>query len=134
LILSGLEKLSSEEATSVLESVIQSASDLSVLSAVIREIVGDSHPDGSKSEPSRVNLGDEAVRARDMLIDRIRSLVSDGRFWYQAKPENLLWFWWGADKEPEVRQFTQREMDTTLGLRGLLASSIGMVRSSEGNY
>lgn len=132
LIVNGLANLPPEEAEAVLMSAIRSASDLSILADVVRGIIGDVNPEGAKRDAHRIRLDENAVR--ETLLDRVRSLAGDGSFWKQVKPENLLWFWWGADKALEVLNFTNKEMDTPSGLRGLLSSSINTVLSSAGNY
>jgi hypothetical protein len=136
LIVNGLAKLSPEEAATLLKSAIRSADDLTVLVEVVRGLVGDSHPEGAQSahDHRRVHLGDEAENVREMLVDRIRGLALTEEIWNQAKPANLLWFWWGTNKEAEVKAFTSKAMSTPLGLTGLLRASISRVISSAGNY
>jgi hypothetical protein len=134
LIQNGLEKLPVDERASLLESTIRSASDLSILSDIVRGIAGDIQPEGAKPERDRFGLGDAIENIKAILLQKIRNLADANTLWNQARPGNLLWFWWGAGNENEVRAFTEKTMDTPVGLLGLLKNSVNLVRSTAGDY
>ncbi len=134
VIVNGLARLPPDRNSALIKSAIRSAPDLTVLTGVVRGIVGDSHPEGGRSERGRLSFGSERDNIRKGLVDRIRKLARSGKIWKQTRPAELLWFWWGTNKEDEVKVFTAEAMDTPLGLIGLLNSSISTVGSSSGNY
>ena len=133
-MVNNLARLSESERATLLKNAINSASDLSILSDVVRSIAGDLNPEGAKDRRAIAGLGEEANEVRDLLIQRIRDLAETNRIWSQANPGHLLWFWWGADKASEVFKFTDQTMKTEEGLNGLLDASVSTVISSAGNY
>jgi hypothetical protein len=68
------------------------------------------------------------------LLTRVRELAHDGEIWAQSAPAQLLWFWWGANYEAEVKTFTTAAMEDETGLQNLLVVPISLVRSSSGDY
>jgi hypothetical protein len=134
LIVNALARLPVERVNALIKTAIQSATDLTLLTDIVRGIAGDSHPEGGKREPGRVNFGNETESIQEMLIARIRDLARTGEIWNQSRPDELLWFWWGLNKEDEVKAFTAEAMNTPAGLRGLLGRSPSTVVSSSGNY
>jgi hypothetical protein len=136
LIVSGIDKLPVARRVELLKNAIRRASDLTVLSIVVRDIVGDSNPEGSRERGTqKANLGNDSDTIRHQLLGRVKSLSTKPSFWGQARPARLLWFWWGCDRQSEVQEFTRRAMRTKAGLLGLLDASIGVVTSSsEGTF
>jgi hypothetical protein len=134
LLRNGIERLPVEERASILRTAIAQASDMSVLADLIRGLIGDTNPNGSKSRDRQNFLGESSDEIAQQLLSRIRDLSRSGQIWTQSDPGRLLWFWWGANHEDEVRLFTSSAMETETGLRGLLVIPISLVRSSAGNY
>lgn len=135
LIQNGLEKLPAGERAPLLESTIRSASDFSILSDIIRGITGDIQPEGAKPETrDRFSLHNATESIKALLLQKVRNLADANILWHQARPENLLWFWWGSNNEDEVKAFTQKAMNTPVGLLSLLKISVNLVRSTSGDY
>ncbi|SEN60712.1 hypothetical protein [Bradyrhizobium sp. OK095] len=134
LITNALEKLPVERKVELLKNSIVAASDLTVLTDVIRGIVGDKNPDGVQDRSSRSSLGEEAEDVREKLLRKIKYLAGWGRFWRQARPGQLLWFWWGCDLKEEVQTFTTMSMKSRIGLLGLLEAPISVVTSTAGSF
>jgi hypothetical protein len=119
---------------SILRSAILKARDLSVLADLIRGIAGDANPNGSKSTKGPIFLGENTGSVALDLLTRVRELAHDGEIWAQSAPAQLLWFWWGANYEAEVKTFTTAAMEDETGLQNLLVVPISLVRSSSGDY
>ncbi|MGB5904741.1 MAG: hypothetical protein WBF99_05035 [Xanthobacteraceae bacterium] len=134
LIVNALERLPTNQRATLVKAAIRSASDLSLLSDVVRYIAGDLHPKGGADKLRRADFGEETDEVRQELIMKIENLAAAGEIWNQAKPGKLLWFWWGANKEDDVRAFTSRAMNTSLGLLTLLQIIPGAVISSSESY
>jgi len=134
LVIDSLSRLSEKDRAALLRNAISSAQDLTILSDVVRSVVGDVNPEGSKERREKAGLGDEANDIRDLLIERVRKLAESNEIWGQADAGRILWFWWGADKADEVLRFTDETMKTIRGLEGLFNAAINTVISSEGNY
>jgi hypothetical protein len=134
LIVNALTRLSEGDRAELLKDAIAEADDLSVLSDVVRSIAGDLNPEGAKDRNEEAGLGVQTDAVRDILIEKVSHLAKMNDIWRQANPSHLLWFWWGANKTDEVKDFTNRTMDTAEGLRGLLKITVTTVISSAGNY
>jgi hypothetical protein len=135
LLQHALEKLPSEKRATTIKSAAANAADLSLLVDLIRGIIGDQKKDGVKREgDSRLDLGDETETVRRILLNRIRTLAESGEIWHQAKPAHILWFWWGATEDDEVRKLTSTVMNNHEGLIGLLSNAPNLVRSSREDY
>jgi hypothetical protein len=130
LITNAIERLSMSHRLDLLKGAIRRASDLTVLTDVVRGIVGDKNPEGARDRGDKSDFGNDAEAIRALLLDRIRRLVPRGKIWSQSRPSQLLWFWWGSDLQAEVHTFTKRAMKTKRGLLGLLDAPIGVVNSS----
>ncbi|RTL63189.1 MAG: hypothetical protein EKK42_29140 [Pseudonocardiaceae bacterium] len=135
LLQHALERLPKETRATLIKSAIAGARDLSLLVDLVRGVIGDLKKEGAKREgPHRVDLGDESEAVRSILLSRVRTLATSGEIWHQARPAQLLWFWWGSTEDDEVLQFTSTAMDTREGLIGLLSNAPSLVRSSEEDY
>ncbi len=134
IIVRGLRQLSTPDQINLLKSAIQTAGDLTVLTDVVRSVTGDSNPDGSKTTRQDFSWGTERTIIRDLLLGRIKSASETGEIWTQARPDRLLWFWWGTDAAGEVKSFTERAMSSPIGLKKLLEISVSEVKSTAGNY
>jgi hypothetical protein len=135
IVVHGLKELPSAEQINLLKSAISTAKDLTVLTDVVRGIFGDSNPEGSNNHRSGFSFNDEESAAiRKMLVSRIKEIAEAGDIWSQARPDRILWFWWGTDAEDEVKAFTNRAMASAVGLRTLLDVSVRTVRSTSGDY
>jgi hypothetical protein len=116
----------------LLQAVIPAASDLTLLCAVVRALAGDQRSDGAVD---RSELSKEAAnRIRGALLAGVRELAAGGKFWSQAGPREILWFWWGCGHDDEVRAFTAVAMKDQNSLRHLLNVTVNTVYSSNGNY
>lgn len=134
LILHGLERLSKDHAVDCLKSAIALADDITILCDLIRTILGDVRKEGSQTERSKLNLGDDALEIRSTLLDRVRKIAESNAMWDQIDPSVILWFWWGATTDDQVKEFTKHQMKSPLGLRKLLQVSVSRVRSTEKDY
>lgn len=134
LIVNALEKLSQTERSQFLTAAIQRAKDVTVLTDVVRGIVGDMNPEGAQDRNNKSDLGVEADRVRSALLDRIRALGRSGKLWSQSRPARLLWFWWGCDLQTEVFEFTKRAIRKRRALISLLDAPVQTVNSSEGTF
>jgi hypothetical protein len=134
LVTNALDKLDVSQRVVLLKNAIRRASDLTVLADVVRGIVGDKNPEGAGDRSVKSNLGNEAETIRVLLLGRIKSLVPRGKIWRQARPAQLLWFWWGSDLQAEVQAFTKSAMKTKTGFLGLLEAPISVVNSSKGRF
>lgn len=133
IIINGLEKIEESQRFSILSIAIEQAPDLGILASVTRNIVGDLNPKGATGKSTESDeYNNNAIR--DLLLERIRHLSQSEIFWHQTMPDQILWFWWGTNNEGEVRQFTNRAMDTPIGLARLLECIPSLVRSSSGDY
>jgi hypothetical protein len=118
----------------VLKSAIATASDLTILTDIIRGIIGDINPDGAKASRNNFNFGEEETIIRNLLLDRVRVAARTGDIWNQANPGHLLWFWLGSNEANEVKTFTDNAMTSSVGLKNLLEIMISTVRSTAGDY
>lgn len=134
LLLNAFAQLEVSERSRILRASIASAHDLTLLCIVVRSMTGDTNPDGAKDQSDRAKLGSEGEDIRSQLLERVRNLADGPQFWMQARPDQLLWFWWGSNSGDEIKQFTNSSMRNDHGLRGLLTSTISMVYSTAGNY
>jgi len=134
IIVHGLRQLPSELQITLLKSAIETAVDLTVLTDIVRGLIGDLDPDGSKVSRDRFNFGDQETVIRELLLGRIRAAASTDNVWDQARPAHLLWFWWGANELDEVKAFVEKTMTSPVGIRKLLEITINRVRSTAGDY
>lgn len=134
IVIHGLQQLDDVTRVKMVLAAIEKAEDLTLLADILRTILGDVHPEGSKSTVEAAGFGEESNQVRSSLLSRVRSLAESSSFWDQARPPDLIWFWWGCDKEAEVKEFTARSMQSSEGLRALLHACVNRVRSSSGDY
>ncbi len=133
-IIRGLEKQPAEVRGVLFGGAIRHAEDLSLLCSVFRTIAGDVNPSGDTDRITSADFGEVTKDLRFALLGKVNLFASDERIWRQADLKRVLWFWWGANREEEVRSFTKRAMDSQEGVRALLTQSIHLIRSTEGNY
>jgi hypothetical protein len=134
IIIHGLKNLPALTQMSLLRSSFLNASDLSLLTDLSRTLIGDQEPKGTNRRPDWVDFGEQGSELRSILLGRVMMVARSGEIWNQARPRNLLWFWWGAGSEQDVKEFTTVAMNSPLGLRKLLEVPIGEVKSTAGNY
>lgn len=127
-----LVALEQPDRVDLMSSVIEHAKDVSLLCELMRSLTGDSESIGAdfKSEI----LGDATKEVRNLLLSRVRTLAESGDLPKQARPGDLLWYWWGCGLGDQVRDYTAQAMATDEGLRMLLDIPGSYVRSTEGNY
>jgi hypothetical protein len=134
VIVSGLRDLRTGERAKLLLSVIPRANDLSLLCDVVRMAAGDVRSDGAEEHEEKLGLGADKDDVRMALIEKVRAVAISGEIWDQAKPEELLWFWWGSDFGEEVRTCTAAALANETWTPALLNSMISEVRSTAGDY
>lgn len=134
IIVHGLRNLPTQMQWNLLRTAIGTAEDLSVLTDVVRGIIGDVATEGERNREKESGFGDGAGPLRELLLSRVVEAAGTGRIWLQAKPENLLWFWWGAGGGEQVREFIERAIATKVGLKRLLEITVSKVRSTAGDY
>jgi hypothetical protein len=134
VIVSGLRDLDPAERARLLLSVIASAGDLSLLCDVIRMATGDMRPDGAEDREEKLGLGTDRDNVRLALLERVRTAATSGQIWDQARPAEILWFWWGCRLDDEVRSCTSAALSNEGWASALLNAMISEVRSSAGDY
>ena len=134
IIVNGLRQLSPAAQIGLLKSAIITAGDLTVLTDVVRGIIGDANPDYTKAHREGFDFGDDESVIRNLLLDRVRVAAATGDIWGQARPDRLLWFWSGSGAASELSTFADKAMTSSVGLRKLLEITIGKVRSTAGDY
>lgn len=128
-----LRPLSPDERYFVIAEKLGQLEDLSVFAGFFRSAAGDTNPDGSRTKDVPF-FGERTEDLRDQLVARVRQLADSGQFWEQISPIQLLWFWWGANHEKEVKEFLLKSMEDPSTLKNVLDASISPVLSSAGNY
>jgi hypothetical protein len=134
LVIRALERLSQENRSALIASVIPRVTDLTILCTVYRSITPDRRPEGAVRDRIAVSLGDQADLLREQLLARVKSLACTGEIWRQATPRDIILFWWGGTLDDEVRQFTSTAMRTAEASLSLLSVPIHVVYSTDGNY
>jgi hypothetical protein len=134
ILIHALDGLLPENRAQLMQGIIPEARDISLLCDIFRTIARDLHKQGAKDERQTPSFGDSTESIREALLARVRELARTNQIWSQSQPDRILWFWWGSDRQIEVNEFTDRAMDSGDGLRGLLHVTIGVVRSTEGDY
>jgi hypothetical protein len=134
--LEGLKVMDPAGRTDAFLKVIPEAVDVSLLSDMMRSILGDLRPDGAKAARDvSISFDDRAEDVRQALLARVRAIDGMREVWAQADPREVVWFWWGSGEESETREFADREMKTLQGLVGLIRVVLGKtVSSSEGVF
>ncbi len=131
----GLAQLDESKRAEVFQLSVAKADDISLLCDTFRGIAGDVHSDGAKRQRiDEADFGDATDSIRKALLQKVSVLVETGKFWSQADPWLILWFWWGCDLENEVKTFTRKELDHRTGLFSLLDITVHQVLSTGGNY
>lgn len=131
---SGLRLLSPEDRDQLLGQAILASPDISLLCDWFRVWFGDLHPEGAKNkDPENMKLADSG-KIRQLLLTKTYEIAHSSQIWFQASPAEIIWFWWGCDREHDVREYFDRAMnEEALALR-LMELSISIVRSTSGNY
>ncbi|MCD1264574.1 hypothetical protein B5M44_10595 [Shinella sumterensis] len=132
MVTQALTDLSEDERVSLMKSAIDKASDISLLSELMRHLAGDVTSEGAPEKSHALGVATSDLRKR--LLDRVRSLAAEGTLLDQAQPRDILWFWWGTGNGEEVLTFTKQAIETPEGLRALLIAPLSPVRSTAGNY
>jgi hypothetical protein len=134
LLVRPMQVLSPEERGDLIRANINGLLDVSLLCTVFRFIAGDASKDGATPPYGHNALGDETDKLREQLVDHVREIAREGRFWTQALPGNILWFWHNSGHEQEVRDFTSLEIHNRAVMTNLLELPVSEVRSTAGNY
>lgn len=133
IVLHGLKNKTPRQRFDLLSEGILTAKDLSLICDVVRSILPDTNPEGSRSS-QQIDLGSNGEEIRRLLLHEICVIAASGKFWSQAEPNQLIWFWWGSDRGDDVRTFLDSAMGTRKGLLALLKITVNTVGSSTGNY
>lgn len=128
-----LKTLSPEARAATINRAILEAADISLLCSVFRFFTGDVTHDGTDARDSE-GFGPGTEELRHQLVDRVRSIASAGVLFNQARPVDILWFWWGAGYDTEVNNFLSHAMADPDGLSALLRILVHKVLSTAGNY
>jgi hypothetical protein len=135
IVIRALEKLGTEHRAALIASVIPEITDLSVLCAVVRSVVGDRRPENALTgRLSAASFGEKTDVLREQLLARVRNMATAEGIWQQAIPRDILLFWWGSTLDDEVWKFTAAAMRDANGLLSLLKLPIHPVYSTAGNY
>lgn len=135
IVYQGLKPLDAKARASLVKMVISAAVDISLLCGIVRLIAGDIRPKTvERGEKLEVTFGDETEPVRHALLARVREFAASDRIWQQVQPGSVLWFWWGAVLDDEVRKFTHSALESESGIRALLDVPVQLVRSTAGDY
>ena len=136
VVISGLETVTASERTKLFLEAVSRSQDLSLLSGVFRSIAGDLRPEGSHRDRFRSAAISQEDRVRDALLQRVKGLGETPHdFWAQARPGQLVWFWWGADNDSgALSDFIDRSMQEASALAALMEVMMGTVHSSSGSF
>ncbi|NEJ88896.1 hypothetical protein GR223_23680 [Rhizobium leguminosarum] len=132
LIGNALRAFPVEQRARLIRNAVRHADDISLLCQLFRSLAGDAIPSGVSSLPE--GLGEHTHELRAQLVDRVVHMSRDGTLLTQARPADLLWFWWGAGHEAAVRRFTSKLTRMKDGLRTLLTIAVSVVMANDGNH
>lgn len=134
LLVRPMQGMSPDQRAGLIRPNISDLADISLLCVVFRSMAGDLTADGVTPPYGENVFGSETEALRAQLVSRVREIAAKGKFWSQALPGAILWFWRGSDHESEVKEFTSLSM----GVRGILAKvlevPVSEVYSTAGNY
>ncbi len=132
LIFRGLDAAAISDRPTLLLVGLRASSDISLMCAVTRVVLGDVNSDASV-KPG-LNFGDDTDRIRKEYVKAIVSRVKDGTIWNQVRVDKLLWFWWGATDGKAVREFLSKQIMDDSKFEFLVSILTTQVFSSNGNY
>lgn len=128
-----LKLLDEDMRCEVIFRAIQDAADISFLCDVFRSMAGDVEREGAKGQSTNA-FGDNTDSLRQELVDKVIEIANSLALYEQARPQDILWFWWGSGYGEQVRQHTAKAMENPVALLCLMEISITTVWSSIGNY
>jgi hypothetical protein len=134
LLVRPMQGMSPDARASLIGPNIAGLEDISLLCIVFRSMAGDLTADGAKPSYGENVFGSETEGFRDQLVSRIRQLAAEGKFWSQALPRVILWFWRNSDHENEVKEFTSLSMRDGSIVEKVLEVPVSEVISTAGNY
>ena len=117
----------------IIGGAISHAVDISFLCDIFRLFVGDKEAAGNAGGKEDA-FGENTDALRERLTARVRSVAESGALYSQVRPQDILWFWWGAGHGVEVREHTTRAMEDKSRLDSLLSICVSRVLSTEGSY
>jgi hypothetical protein len=122
-----------EQRYEIVAQKIDHLEDLSVFTDFFRSAAGDTNPEGVRKKDV-LFFGEQTENLRDHLVAIVREFAASDKLWEQISPSRLLWFWWGASHQEEVRVFLSKSMRDPATLRKLLDVCVSPVVSSAGDY
>lgn len=130
----GMKQSNEDERARYYRNGVPIAADISLLCSFFRMVSRDLRKDGSSDYDSDVGFGPKENEIRILLLQKIKTFAATGLIWLQAAPDQVLWFWWANGLDGEVWKFTSSQLETPDGQRNLMEFSLGLVRSTGGNY
>ena len=134
LLVRPMRDMSPDERASLIRPNIADVLDISLLCDVVRSMVGDVTADGAKPPYGQNALGSKTDELRERLVARVREIAADGKFWSQALPGNILWFWRNSDHQTDVKHFTSSSLADRNNIEKILVVPVSEVVSTAGNY
>lgn len=128
-----LKPAASSQRGEFVEYAIANVVDISFLCDVFRYFTGDRELEGSSGQIPDA-FGENTEKLRESLVEKVREKATSGELYRQVRPEDCLWFWWGAGYGAEVLAHTDGAMNNPDILGCLLKIPVTKVLSTAGNY
>ncbi len=134
LLVRPMRDMSPDERAGLIRPNIDDLLDISLLCDVFRSMAGDLTADGVSPQYGENVFGSETEQLRERLVARAREIAADGKFWSQALPGDILWFWRNSNYETDVREFTSASLADRGNIAKILEVPVSEVVSTAGNY
>lgn len=108
-------------------------SDVSMLCAAFTYMAGAKNSRPAEGIDPKA-FGDQTESIRENLARRVALEADKDLIFSLCHPRNVLWFWDGAGHSADVLRYTNGVIEYDAGLKSLLELTIGLVRSTAGNY
>ncbi|MBR9899861.1 MAG: hypothetical protein GYB19_07350 [Rhodospirillales bacterium] len=112
--------------------VFVNCDDISFSCRLMRALIGDDRKDKGGHIVSNNIFENEAINIRQELLSRLTELSRKTPLASQLEPQSIFWFWWGCDKEDEVRQYIELALMDENQACKLLDQAISIVFTSSG--
>jgi hypothetical protein len=129
-----MQAMSPDDRASLIRPNIAGLLDISLLCDVFRSMAGDLTSDGAKPPYGENVFDKETEELRDRLVARAKEIATAGKFWSQALPGHILWFWRNSNHESDVKEFTSSSMADANNIAKILEVPTSEVVSTAGNY
>lgn len=90
-----LKPLDEATRSEIFSLAVRDATDISFLCSLFRSFAGDLEPEGARGF-SKSAFGENTDTLRNLLVARVIEIADSLELYAQTKPEDILWFWWGA--------------------------------------